>query len=87
MEIKIDDLTIFKAMANKEVFLTGLEQGATTVDLSEVGEIDTTGVQLLIALRKQANAEGKQIDFINAGSEIKELVAQFRLSEFLGIAA
>lgn len=84
--IKIDDLTIFRAMDNKEAFLKGLEQGATTVDLSEVGEIDTTGMQLLIALRKQAKVQGKQIEFVNAGDEIKELVMQFQLAEFLGIA-
>lgn len=85
--VKIDDMTIFNAMSNKELFLKGLENGARIFDLSDVGEIDSTGIQLLIAASKQAKTEGVEIQFQGASEEIRQLVSQYDLSELTGITA
>ena len=55
-----DDLTIYHALAQKALLLAALD-GADELelDLAQVSEIDTAGLQLLILLKKEAQRAGK----------------------------
>ena len=60
-----DDLTIYHALEQKNTLLDAL-QGTTTLelDLMNVHEIDTSGLQLLILLKKEAHKAGKQVTIV-----------------------
>ncbi|MDH5545724.1 MAG: STAS domain-containing protein [Gammaproteobacteria bacterium] len=81
-QYRISDLTIASAAANKEVLLRALEEDVVEVDFSDVSEIDTSGLQLLIAMKKQADAENKQLRLDNISHPIKELFEQYQMSGF-----
>lgn len=56
------EMTIYQAAALKETLQAALEQCAELdINLSAVGEIDTAGVQLLIAAKKAAQAAHKEL--------------------------
>lgn len=52
-----------------------------TVDLVDVNEIDTAGIQLLIALR---NWLGKHLHLIRHSSVVIEIIDLFQLASFFG---
>ena len=57
------EMTIYQAAALKETLQAALEQCAELdINLSAVGEIDTAGVQLLIAAKKAAQAALKEAE-------------------------
>jgi anti-anti-sigma factor len=85
--IKLDDLTIFNALAMKEVIEIALAEKNLEFDLPEVGEIDSSGLQLLMAARKQANKNGQELVFHSVSQPVLELVNQYGLTESLGMSA
>ncbi len=54
-----------------------------TVDLAKTAEIDTAGLQVLLAFKKQGNEDSKTINYINCNHSVDELVKLFGLSSFL----
>ena len=85
--IKLDDLTIFNAMSTREILVKALAEDQAEFDLSEVGEIDSSGLQLLIALRKQADMDGKDIKYHSVSEPVRELVNQYGMAEVIGLSA
>lgn len=58
-------------------------EGAWRVDLGGVTEIDTAGLQLLMALRQQL---GEQLTMVSHSSAVIELLDLYRLAPFFGDA-
>ena len=85
--IKLDDLTIFNAMSTQEVLVKALSDGQAEFDLSDVGEIDSSGLQLLIALRKQADKDGKVVKFHSVSEPVMELIKQYGMADVIGLSA
>lgn len=58
--IRLDgDCTIYRAVELKALLLQSLQPGATQeIDLSEVAELDSAGVQLLLLAQREASARG-----------------------------
>jgi len=81
--LRLDDMTIYTAEENKKNIVQALSDDVQEIDLSEVTEIDTSGIQLLLMARKQADKQEKPLNFIAASDEVKNLVRQLHLSEFL----
>lgn len=74
-------MTIYQASELKTLLLNKLSSvSALEIDLSAVSEIDTTGLQLLLALRR----ETKPVTLINPNHCIKQLAALLQLHELLG---
>jgi ABC-type transporter Mla MlaB component len=74
-------MTIYQATELKTLLINKLSgASALDIDLSAVSEIDTTGLQLLIALRR----ETKPVNFINPNHCIKQLAELLQLHELLG---
>ena len=79
-----EDLTIYHALEQKNHLLDALSgSDVLELDLHQVSDIDTAGLQLLIMLKKEAQRTGKQvaivahsqavhsvIDFCNLGAEL-----------------
>lgn len=74
-------MTIYQAAELKTLLLNKLSKVSTLeIDLSAVSEIDTTGLQLLLALRR----ETKPVTLINPNHCIKQLAELLQLHELLG---
>lgn len=78
----VEPFTIFGAMALKKRLLEELEAHpeALEIDLSDVGEIDTAGVQLLLMLKREAVSRDCAITFRAFSPQVRELLDLFGLS-------
>jgi ABC-type transporter Mla MlaB component len=80
--LRIDGgMTIYQAAELKIILLNKLSKVSTLkIDLSAVSEIDTTGLQLLLALKREI----KPVMLINPNHCIKQLAELLQLQQLLG---
>lgn len=79
------EMTIYQAAALKEMLQAALEQGTELdIDLSAVSEIDTAGVQLLIAAKKTAQAAHKELRLTAHSAAVMEVFEMFDLGGWFG---
>lgn len=75
---------IFNAVAVAEQLLYALDTAdAVDVDLSGVTEMDSAGVQLMVAARREAEAHRKQLRFVAASSVVQDILGFCELSGYL----
>ena len=70
-----EDLTIYNALTQKHTLLDAL--AAThklDLDLSQVSEMDTAGLQLLILLKKEAQRAGKRVSIVAHSQAVSTLI-------------
>lgn len=70
-----EDLTIYHALEQKQVLLDAL--AATSVlelNLAQVSEIDTAGLQLLVLLKKEAQRAGKQVRIVAHSQAVSSVI-------------
>ena len=75
------EFSIYRALEIKEILLTAL--AATTdlaIDLSGVSELDTAGVQLLMAAKRSAVEAGKSIRIVDASASVQDVFALLELA-------
>jgi len=80
-----EDLTIYHALEQKMTLLDAL--AATTeleLDLLQVGEIDTAGLQLLILLKKEAQRAGKRVAIVAHSQAVRSVIDFCNLAAELG---
>ena len=78
-------MTIYRAVELKEMLLKALnETGELEVDLSDVGELDTAGLQVLIVAKKQAAAQNKSLHLIGHSPAVLEVIELFNLAAYFG---
>ena len=69
------DLTIYHALEQKTVLLDALlTRGDLELDLSQIGEIDTAGLQLLILLKKEAQRAGKSVRIVGHSQAVSSVI-------------
>jgi anti-anti-sigma factor len=88
--LQIDgDMTIYQADELKQKLLGTLAgpAAAVQVDLHNVSEIDTAGVQLLIAAKHAATALGKTLTVTACSKAVTEVLELFGLVSFFADAA
>jgi len=72
-------LTIYEVLEAKNTLLAVLEQATgMEIDLTDVSELDTAGVQVLVAIRREAARRGLDLR-IRHGSASKEVFDCYRL--------
>jgi len=72
-----EDLTIYHALELKEKLLDALAQTTDLeLNLAQVGEMDTAGLQLLVLLKKEAQRAGKCVRIV-AHSQAVSAVVEF----------
>ena len=80
-----EDLTIYHALEQKHRLLDAL--GGTDeleLDLMQVGEIDTAGLQLLILLKKEAQRTGKRLSIVAHSQPVRSVIDFCNLAAELG---
>lgn len=81
------ELTIAQAAQTRERLIAALEQGVRCLDLGQVTEFDSAGVQLLLSACKTAqNAEGT-LSVAPVSETVREVLARYGLLRLLGAAA
>ncbi len=79
------ELTIYTALELKDQLLAALSvTEALELDLSEVGEIDAAGLQLLVMIKQQAAVSGKALSFTGHSSVVLDLLDLSGLAGFFG---
>ncbi|NTV94593.1 MAG: STAS domain-containing protein [Thiobacillus sp.] len=80
-----EDMTIYNAMPIKEKLLSALDGcHELELDLSLVGEIDTTGVQLLIMAKQEANRLLKSLRLVAHSAPVREVLDFYNIAAYFG---
>lgn len=81
----VDDMTIYNALAQKTIFMDALAQcKELEIDLSQVGEVDTAGFQLLLLTKREAARLGKTARIVAHSPAMRELLDFFNMAAFFG---
>lgn len=80
------ELTIFTAAGLKQRLLVALETGGTEVevDLSQVSEIDSAGIQLMVAAKREAAARNLALRFTGHSAAVFNMIELYDLSGHFG---
>ena len=79
------DVTIYGAVALKARLMDALKGASQLeVDLSRVGEVDTTGVQLLLLLKREAAQSRKAVRLLGHSPAILDAIDLFNLGATFG---
>jgi anti-sigma B factor antagonist len=83
-----DELTIRTATEHKAGLLAALDSTTRLrLDLSGVAELDTAGLQVLLALVAEARSSGKAVELADPTPAVTEVIALAQLGEILAIRA
>ena len=83
------ELNIYAAPQLKETLLAALRANLidASLDLSQISEIDTAGVQMLIVARRLSQAGGSDIKLINPSDPAREALELCGLSKLIVVEA
>jgi anti-sigma B factor antagonist len=80
-----DDLTIYTAAALKQALLDPLGRAdEVEVELSRVAECDTAGFQLLVLLKREAEAEGKRLSLTGHSPAVLKVFDLYNMAGYFG---
>jgi len=78
-------MTIYEAAEHKRALLEALGRSAELeIDLSEVSELDTAGIQLLALAKREAARAGKAVRLTAHSPATLEVIDLFSLGSFFG---
>lgn len=81
----LEDLTIYNAMEHKQKLLDALNAAShLELDLSQVGEIDTAGLQLLLLAKREAARLNKDLDIVAHSPNVRQTLDFCNLTAFFG---
>jgi anti-sigma B factor antagonist len=79
------ELSIFTAAALKQRLLDAIGAGAEVeVDLSQVSEMDSAGIQLMVAAKREAVARKQPLRFTGHSPAVFDLIELYDLSGHFG---
>ena len=79
------EMTIFTATDTKERLLAPLSScQQIDVDLSQVSEIDSAGLQLMLLVKREATAQGKDIRFVGHSQAVLDVLELCQLTGYFG---
>jgi len=79
------EMTIYTAREQKQVFSEHLNTNKELqIDLSEVDEIDSAGLQLLMFIKREAVAHGIKLSLIRHSQAVVEVLELLNLSKHFG---
>ncbi len=78
-----DEMTIYNVLEQKNALQPCIKSGhELQIDLSQVSEIDSAGIQLLIFLKNEAIRKQNELSFVHHSQAVVEVVDVFNLSSF-----
>lgn len=80
-----ENMTIYNASKLREALVKAI-RGATEIemDLSAVREMDSSGIQLLIMLKRESDAAGLGMRVSSPSEAARSVIELYSLGEFLG---
>jgi|WetSurMetagenome_2_1015567.scaffolds.fasta_scaffold00358_10 anti-sigma B factor antagonist len=79
------ELTIYRASAIKEMICISLASNQDVeIDLSRVSEMDSAGLQLMLASKLESIARGTKLSFIGHSPAVREVMDICDLGGFFG---
>ena len=80
-----EKMSIYAAMDLRSLFsATLMDHDQIEVNLSNVTEIDSAGLQLMIALKNDALKQGKNIIFTEHSTDVMDFLELFNMIKFFG---
>lgn len=71
----LDDLTIYHALEHKQLLLDALAAtDELELNLAQVAEMDTAGLQLLVLLKKEAQRAGKRVRIVAHSQAVSAVI-------------
>lgn len=81
----IEDMTIYNALEQKQRLMAALaEADLLELDLSQVGEMDTAGLQLLILSKREAARLNKSVTIVAHSPAVRQTLDFCQLATFFG---
>lgn len=81
----VDDLTIYHAIEVKELLMSALAKAERVeLDLSNVGAVDTAGVQLLLLAKREATRSGKDMAIVAHSEAVNDVIDFCNLAGYFG---
>lgn len=87
------EFNIFTAMDTKARLLDAIAAAPYEpdteigIDLSQVTDIDSAGLQLMVMARREAVRQGKRLHFVACSEAVADIVALCDMADYLGIAS
>lgn len=79
------NITIYEAPSIKDRLLSALADcRVLELDLSQVGEIDTAGFQLLVLAKREATYQGKTLNLVAHSVAVREVLDFLNMVGFFG---
>lgn len=75
------ELTIYRAAELKPVLLEAAAGEAPAVDLSQVTEFDSAGLQLLLVAAREAQGRGKPLQLLAPSAPVREVLAMLDMAD------
>lgn len=80
------EMTIYSAAANYQQLKEYLEKGLPIrLDLSQVSEIDSSGLQLILLARTEADAHGLEFSIVGVSDTVEEVLRILFLKRTFGL--
>ncbi len=85
----VGEMTVYTAAALQKQVLDGITGRTATklLDLSEVSEMDTAGLQILLVARRHAIALGRELQVVAASSAVSDVLELLQLTTITAPAA
>ena len=79
------DLTIYNAINAKQQLLNAVQSLKTLeLDLSQVGEMDTAGFQLLVLAKRESQKLGRTLRIVAHSPAVREVIEFYNMVAFFG---
>jgi len=79
------DLTIYHATEQKRTLLENMEQAKVLeLDLAQVGEIDSAGLQVLLLIKRESLAMGKELRILAHSPAVQEVLDFLNVASYFG---
>ena len=79
------EMNIYHASKMKDELVKHLEKcKSMELDLTAVSEIDTTGFQLLLQLKRECNKEGKEVLLTSHSPAVLDVIELYGMEEYFG---
>jgi anti-anti-sigma factor len=80
-----EDMNIYNATAQKTMLLNALDGcQELDIDLSQVGEMDTAGFQILLLTKREALKAGKAVRLTGHSKAVTELIDLYNMASYFG---
>lgn len=80
-----NDLTIYHAIEMKQQLLDALRHTKVLeLDLSQVGEIDTSGFQLLVLAKRESIVLGHNLRLVAHSPAVREVIDFYNMQSYFG---